>query len=230
MFAVIFTVQPKKERWNDYLGLAKYLKPKLEAVDGFIENERFESKRTHGRLLSLSTWRDEKAVVRWRTIGEHRSVQERGRFEIFEDYHLSVGEITRDSSPPQGIPVLEKRFDETEVGSARVASIVEFAPQPADGSSAETRILSARLGLDRDHDGLVDVEVFESIYTPGKILVLALWRDAAAANRWKPPRLAIPGGPRLRQVRIIRDYGMFDRREAPQFFREVQHAAPFAAK
>ena len=46
MFAVIFEVQPKKERWNDYLDLAKYLKPKLEAIDGFIDNERFESKRT----------------------------------------------------------------------------------------------------------------------------------------------------------------------------------------
>jgi hypothetical protein len=26
MFAVIFEVQPKQERWNDYLDLAKYLK------------------------------------------------------------------------------------------------------------------------------------------------------------------------------------------------------------
>ncbi len=79
MFAVIFEVQPKKERWNDYLDLAKYLKPKLEAIDGFIDNERFESKRTKGRVLSLSTWRDEKAVVRWRTHGEHHGVQEKGR-------------------------------------------------------------------------------------------------------------------------------------------------------
>jgi heme-degrading monooxygenase HmoA len=69
MFAVIFEVQPKKERWNDYLDLAKYLKPKLEAIDGFIDNERFEDKRTKGHVLSLSTWRDEKAVVRWRTRG-----------------------------------------------------------------------------------------------------------------------------------------------------------------
>ena len=48
MFAVIFEVQPRKQRWNDYLDLAKYLKPKLEAIDGFIDNERFESKRAKG--------------------------------------------------------------------------------------------------------------------------------------------------------------------------------------
>jgi len=69
MFVVIFEVQPKKERWDDYLALAKQLKPKLETVDGFIDNERFRSKRTEGRLLSLSTVRDEKAVIRWRTQG-----------------------------------------------------------------------------------------------------------------------------------------------------------------
>ena len=69
MFAVIFEVQPKPERWDDYLDLASELKPKLEAIDGFIDNERFESKRTKGRLLSLSTWRDEKAVIRWRSHG-----------------------------------------------------------------------------------------------------------------------------------------------------------------
>ena len=71
MFVVIFEVQPRNQRLNDYLDLGKYLKSKLEAIDGFIDNERFESKRAKGRVLSLSTWRDEKAVVRWRTQREH---------------------------------------------------------------------------------------------------------------------------------------------------------------
>ena len=71
MFVVIFEVQPKQERRDEYLGLAKGLRPKLEAIDGFIDVERFESKRTQGRMLSLSTWRDEKSVVRWRTHGGH---------------------------------------------------------------------------------------------------------------------------------------------------------------
>ena len=72
------------------LSLAKQLKPKLEAIDGFIDNERFKSKRDERRVLSLSTWRDEKALVRWRTHGEHHRVQEKGRFEVFEDYRLRV--------------------------------------------------------------------------------------------------------------------------------------------
>jgi heme-degrading monooxygenase HmoA len=228
MFAVMFTVQPKKQCWNDYLELAKYLKPKLEAIDGFIDNERFESKRTRGGLLSLSTWCDEKAVVRWRTHGEHRAIQERGRFEIFEDYHLSVGEITKDSDPPKGLAVVEKRFDETVVGLAKVATIAECTPQPGDSLGAHN--LAAYLGLERLINGLVDVELFESIYRPGKISLLAFWRDAEAANRWDRLYQASVRGLRLRQVRIIRDYGMFDRREAPQFFREVKPTGRMTAK
>src|ERR1700733_15896455 len=111
MFAVIFEVQPKPERWDDYLALAKQLKPKLEAIDGFIDNERFGSKRTQGRVLSLSIWRDEKAVIRWRTLGIHHEVQEKGRFEIFEDYHLRVGEIVADSEIPRRQKLHELRFD-----------------------------------------------------------------------------------------------------------------------
>ena len=47
--------------------------------------------------LSHSTWRDEKSVVRWRTVGKHHDTQQRGRDEVFQDYHLRVGESVRDS-------------------------------------------------------------------------------------------------------------------------------------
>lgn len=215
MFVVIFEVQPRKERWDDYLALAKQLKPKLEAIDGFIDNERFASTRAAGRLLSLSTWRDEKAVVRWRTHGEHHGVQEKGRFEIFGDYHLRVGEITADTHPPHGARIEQQRLDETEIGAAKAVTITEITPD--DGGSPD--VLPARLGLDPSSRALVDQELFESIYAPGKFLLLASWRDVDAASAWEPA--AAPKSPRQRLVRIIRDYGMFDRREAPQFYTAV---------
>ena len=216
MFVVIFEVQPKKERWDDYLALARQLKPKLEAIDGFIDNERFSSKRTEGRLLSLSTWRDERAVIRWRTQGEHHGVQEKGRFEVFQDYHLRVGEVTADTHPPKGLAVEQKRFDETEIGAAKNVTITEVTPR--DGA----RDLAAALGLDPSAGGLVDHELFESIYDTGRFLLLASWRDAGAADAWKPAPIAAARSPRHRQVRVVRDYGMFDRREAPQFYPEVK--------
>src|ERR1700733_5136589 len=126
MFAVIFEVKPKKERKDDYLALAKTLKPELEKIDGFIDNERFGSQRTEGRVLSLSTWRDEKAVIRWRTLGMHHEIQAKGRNEIFEDYHLRVGEITADTQVPPGQKLQEQRFDETGTGPAKAATISEL--------------------------------------------------------------------------------------------------------
>jgi heme-degrading monooxygenase HmoA len=136
MFAVIFEVQPKAEKFNDYLDLAKFLKPKLESIEGFIDNERFESKRTKGRVLSLSTWADEKAVIRWRTQGEHHGVQEKGRSEVFEDYHLRVGEITADTGPPKGVAV--RGSASTQRRSARPSS------SPSRSSSRGRRAHSAQ--------------------------------------------------------------------------------------
>ena len=230
MFAVIFEVQPKQERWSDYLDLAKYLKPKLEAIDGFIDNERFESTRTKGRLLSLSTWRDEKAVVRWRTQGEHHGVQEKGRFEIFEEYHLRVGEVTDDSDPPRGIGVVQQRFDETANPVAKAVSITELAPPDGNKPKIAAEHLPASLCLDRHVEGLVDCEVFESIYNPGKLLLLVTWRDAETARLWAPAAAADLGKLRHRRIRIIRDYGMTDRDEAPQFYPAVGRAHDVAAE
>ena len=221
MFTVIFEVQPKKERWNDYLELAKYLKPKLEAIDGFIDNERFSSSRTEGRVLSLSTWRDEKALVRWRTQEQHHRVQEQGRFEVFDDYHLRVGEVTDDTDPPSGIAPVQQRFDESEVAAAKAVSITELTPLRNATRSVAAGGLAAELGLGERAAGLVDCEVFESIYNPGKLLLLASWRDADAARNWRPMPSDAAGKLRHRLVRVVRDYGMTDRREAPQFYPAV---------
>jgi heme-degrading monooxygenase HmoA len=217
MFVVIFEVQPKKERWDDYLALAKQLKSRLEAVDGFIDNERFSSKRTAGRLLSLSTWRDEKAVVRWRTHGEHHGVQEKGRFEVFADYHLRVGEVTADTHPPAGLTVEQQRFDETVSGAAKAVTITEITPNEGTAPTADPG---------RDGSDLVDRELFESIYNPGKLLLLASWRTADAARAWTRAQTPNARSVRHRLVRVIRDYGMFDRREAPQFYPAVSPSEP----
>jgi heme-degrading monooxygenase HmoA len=222
MFSIIFIVQPKKGRFDDYLGLAKFLKPELEKIDGFIDNERFGSKPFEGRLLSLSTWRDEKAVSRWRTLAVHHGVQEKGRSEIFEDYHLRVGEITADNEVPKGQKLQEVRFDGTETGNAKVVTISELTPGNSDKPARAD--LVANIGLPKlGTGGVIDHETFESIYHPGKLLLLASWMDAAAADQWKP-KILVGGNLRHRQVRIIRDYGMVDRREAPQYYPSVLKA------
>jgi heme-degrading monooxygenase HmoA len=96
MIAVIFEVQPKPGRKDAYLELAAKLKPQLEKMDGFVSIERFESLTQPGKVLSLSFWRDEEAVRRWRNVEEHRKAQAAGRQSLFADYRLRIASVMRD--------------------------------------------------------------------------------------------------------------------------------------
>ena len=221
MFAVIFEVRPKAETRDTYLALAKMLRPELERIEGFIDNERFTSEKVARRILSLSTWRDEKAVIRWRTLGAHHVVQETGRLAVFTDYHLRVGEVTADSRAPQGQSLPQERFDTTAVGKARVVTITEAPPGAA---------IPAWAAYD-GADGLVGRERYNGITISGKSLWLAAWRDEAALARWQESNgegWSEPGDGTVRHrvVRIIRDYGMHDRREAPQYYPAVEPTTP----
>ena len=222
MFAVIFEVQPKPEQWDAYLGYAKSLRPELERIDGFIENERFSSLRRKGWLLSLSVWRDEKAVVRWRTFARHHEIQQKGRLEVFRDYHLRVGEIVSDNQLPPGHDLREQRFDETHA-AAKLVALSEAALEDLSSKPGAATV-AGRLGAPQQRaPGLVDWDVFGSIYQPGKFILLTSWRDAATAEG---APLQSGGKLRHRRVRVIRDYGMFDRTEAPQYFPPVSRERP----
>ena len=160
MFAVIFEVQPKRDRWDDYFALARLLKPEIEQVDGFIDNIRYKCLTREGWVLSLSGWRDTaKRPEQW-------------------------AETTNPDD------------------------CAEF------------------LGLDPYAEGMFSYDVFEALLSPGDLILLCSWRDNAAAEAFETSSPGpIPPGGRLRRIRIIRDYGMFDRREAPQYFRDVSRSA-----
>lgn len=96
MIAVIFEVKPKPGRSGEYFDLAAHLKPELEKIDGFISVERFESLVNEGKYVSLSFWRDEDAVARWRAHAGHQSAQYRGKNDIFYDFRIRVAEVIRD--------------------------------------------------------------------------------------------------------------------------------------
>jgi heme-degrading monooxygenase HmoA len=95
MYAVIFEVEPRPGRRQDYLDIAAALRPELERIDGFISVERFQSLTTEGKILSLSFWRDAASVQRWREHGQHQRAQAKGRAEVFKDYRISVVDVVR---------------------------------------------------------------------------------------------------------------------------------------
>jgi heme-degrading monooxygenase HmoA len=93
---VIFEVLPKPEHRQAYLDIAENLKQHLSTIDGFISVERFKSLTDDNKLLSLSRWRDEKAVETWRQQHHHKNAQQQGRQSIFKDYHIQVAAVVRD--------------------------------------------------------------------------------------------------------------------------------------
>ena len=98
MLAVIFEVQAKPGLQQDYLDLAGELRPLLAEQPGFISIERFQSLSDPGKLLSLSFWRDEDSIQRWRQLEQHRMAQAAGRTQVFEDYRLRIAHVLRDYS------------------------------------------------------------------------------------------------------------------------------------
>ena len=99
MIAVIFEFWPGDGKVGRYLDLAAEMKKEVEAIDGFISVERFESIHEKGKYVSLSFWRDEQAVKVWRENLRHRTAQGEGRSEIFTNYRLRIAEVLRDYGP-----------------------------------------------------------------------------------------------------------------------------------
>jgi heme-degrading monooxygenase HmoA len=223
MFAVLFEVHPRPDRWDAYLGYARLLRPELERIDGFVENIRYRSLTRDGWLLSLSTWSDEKALVRWRTHARHHLVQEKGRSEVFLDYHLRVGQLTRDTKLPAGHALLEQRLDETQAGDGTTVALID-AQRPVESlAKGSAEDVARGLGLDLAAAGLVAWDVFDAVLTPGDVILLSTFRDQRDAQRFEDSS-PLPEGVRLRRVRVVRDYGMFDRREAPQYFPDANRS------
>ena len=95
MLVVIFEVWPKAGHADAYFERAAALRPRLEAMDGFISVERFESVSEPGKFLSLSFWRDAAAAEAWRDDAEHQLAQAAGRDELFANFRISVADVSR---------------------------------------------------------------------------------------------------------------------------------------
>jgi heme-degrading monooxygenase HmoA len=98
MIAVIFEFTPAEGRFADYKALAEGLADDVRNSEGFISIERFESITSKGKFVSLSFWRDEEAVRKWRNLQKHREAQKKGRGGIFKSYRLRVANVLRDYS------------------------------------------------------------------------------------------------------------------------------------
>jgi heme-degrading monooxygenase HmoA len=210
LFAVVFEVKPDPARKDEYLRIAGSLRPALEKIPGFLENERFRSRSRDGYLLSLSLWDNEKAVVHWRTLEQHHAAQVRGREGVLEDYRIRVGEATRVAGRFADREVGWIRQDQTAAGQAAAVTIID-GMLPA--ASALGQLVHA------GHPSMLDHDVFEHLSATGRVATLAGWPTQQAANDFADQASRYnDAGANIYALRIIRDYSLNDRREAPQYY------------
>lgn len=114
-----------------------------------------------------------------------------------------------------------------------IAVIFEVLPDP-DRRDEYLDIAAEMRPLLDEIDGFISVERFQSLTNPDKLLSLSFFRDEEAVRSWREltahrgaqaaGRAGIFTDYHLRIAHVIRDYGMFDRAEAPQDSQEVQPA------
>jgi heme-degrading monooxygenase HmoA len=218
MFSVLFEMLPRHEKGESLAALAASLLPELEQVPGFVDNVLYRSLSNEGWLLFLSTWRDEKSVIRWRTRRLHAEAQRRGRAEILADYRLRIGEATHDTEIPGGCELRDQRRDESETDAGTPVSLIDARQVPDWIASQDPSEIALYMGFDLSSSGAcVSWDVFEAASGSGDIVLLCAWKDQETALEFAKYAL-VPDDSRARVTRIIRDYAMFDRREAVQYF------------
>ena len=111
-----------------------------------------------------------------------------------------------------------------------IAVIFEVMPKAEHKQEYLDIAASLRPLLD-EIDGFISIERFQSLSDPGKLLSLSFWRDETAIAQWRQleahrmaqtrGRASVFDDYRLRIAGVIRDYGMFDRTQAPADSRRV---------
>ncbi len=219
-FAVVFEVQTTPETHESYLETARKLRPLLDTIPGFLSIERSSSLLKDNRLLSLSYWADEAALVQWRSTGEHHAAQQAGRNGIFADYRLRVGPVlfenlkaggrTTEPSSRYNRPPFHSRH---YMSLARIDGVLD--PQEFEG-------WFRKLSTD---DAIPELHGYGSLSRAGRYYVSFSstdWSDALRHRDHFRERWVDNHGATMMAFQIIeveRDYGLEVREQAPQFFR-----------
>jgi heme-degrading monooxygenase HmoA len=95
MIAVIFEGIPHEGKMDEYLSLAPKYGEVLKNFDGFISNERFQSCAAPNKVLSLSFWRDEESIHRFRQLDMHIKDERLGRDDLFKDFRICITNVSR---------------------------------------------------------------------------------------------------------------------------------------
>lgn len=208
MLALLFEVTPKPDGYQRYLDIAGRLRPALEKHDGFLFIDRYRSLSRPDTILSHSLWRDEASLAAWRTFEPHHQAQVAGRKEVFADYRLRVANVVCSRTPGKADwrPERLSSYHEPSARAPRYLVIAMCSGHQYRGMGSDT---------------------FESLATAGELLCLYDPGDLHAAMSLvdllapAPDPAGEAGVTAVRVCEVERDYGMYGRGEAPQYYPPV---------
>ena len=208
MISQFFEVRIKEGQVDRYLGLAASLKPSLEAMGGCLFIDRFKSLSRRNLLLSYQIWQDEGSMVAWRVDPRHHTVQVAGREKVFDDYRIRIAQVLHEERPGQSA------WQPERLGAYNDPK--RRAPTFVVASESRHRELPLETPWKRD--------AFESVYRPGIFAHLVDVPSSEAGIAFGRELLADSTTEYFRVFEVMRDYGMFDRAEAPQYYPPVEVA------
>jgi heme-degrading monooxygenase HmoA len=205
MIGLFFEVQNKPGHTDQYLSLAASLKPALEAIGGCLFIDRFRSLTRENLLLSYQIWQDEGSMTAWRAHGQHHVVQKTGREKVFSDYRIRVAQVIHEARPGQPVWQPDRRTPYNDPARR----------QPTFVLAAESR--SARLPVETEWRR----DAFASVYRDRHFAHLIDLPDQQSGVEFGARLFTDPTVEYFRVFEVMRDYGMYDRTEAAQYYPAV---------
>lgn len=229
MFAVMFELTPLPERLTEYSATLRAMRSQVQQIPGFISTERFASRAPSGKFLVISFWKDERAIATYRANHLHHTTQIKARSEMLRDYRLTVGRVISEGAevvPAEkfGDPA-PRRYLAVGAGPAGrfirpPTTLLGGAHQSSRGGSTSGGAVGGAgaggaAGAVGVGVGVVPWVWYDSMYEPGKAMATVETTFEQAAGVLSELRLG--GAREMRVIAVSRDYGMFDRDDAPQY-------------
>ncbi|MCC5978750.1 MAG: antibiotic biosynthesis monooxygenase [Salinarimonas sp.] len=189
MHALFFEVRPLPGHLKHYFDHVDRLRPALARQEGLAFLERYAARGDEDLLLSHQLWESEAAIVAWRSDAGHRYSQSAGRQKHFADYRIRVG-----------ARVLHWHAGEPDKRSR------------VDASGDLPRVVALYGGPEI---AVPEFTAFESVNQSGRFVALADTGDPAAAEALFDAHAGLSGLEAAAIYAIRRDYGQFDRAQAP---------------
>ena len=206
MIGLFFEVQTRPGHRDQYLNLAASLKPDLEALGGCLFIDRFRSLTQENLLLSHQIWQDEGALTAWRAHAHHHEVQTIGREKVFSDYRIRVAQVIHEARPGQPVWQPERRTAYNDPARRPPTYVL----------TAESK--SATLPVQTEWRS----DAFASVYREGHFAHLIDLPDHSSGVEFGARLFADSTTEYFRIFEVMRDYGMYERTEAPQYYPPVR--------